>query len=246
MSHGLREALRQSLVDEQRRIERSQLKVQLTASEYYALRKQVRVDVENYLFEHGPKDVTREIVARWVGEATKACLSNMVESIVQNDPPSPEILERARARIEQKLANTTVLREQEARDNGTIDIARHVPAAPSPSYLAKNGVQELEKIDIFVELTRLYRDANLMRASSVRRDADGNEKVQNPRVFDKSIARRLEILATSVSSQKELWDLQRMESFYNTIIETIAAEAPDVAKKIQHRLAELNIQIGMT
>jgi hypothetical protein len=51
-------------------------------------------------------------------------------------------------------------------------------------------------------------------------------------------------LATSIATQKELWDLQRMEAFYTTIIETIASAAPDVAKEIQRKLATMNIHVG--
>jgi hypothetical protein len=37
-----------------------------------------------------------------------------------------------------------------------------------------------------------------------------------------------------------------METFYTTIIETIAGAAPEVAREIQRRLTELNIRAGMT
>lgn len=208
------------------------------------LRRQVRADVEAYLLEHGAEGVTDEMVARWCGEATKSCLRQMVEVIV-DEPASPEALARARERIEKKMGEHPTLRAQEAQTRGTAALAAHVPAAPSPSYIAKHGVQELERLDIFLELNKLFADANLMRESSVRADA-GREKVTNPRLFDKSISRRLEIIATSISTQRELWDLQRMETFYNTIIDTIAQTAPDVAQEIQRRLAALNIRIGMT
>lgn len=245
LKNGLRNCLRQAIEQERLAAEHDERRLRLTAAEYFALRRQVRVDVEDHLFEHGPDGVTQEMVAKWIGETTKTCLKQMVESIVENDPPSPEILARARARIQARLAETPTLREQEARANGTHAIAQHLPAAPSPSYIAKNGAAELDRLDIFVELNNLFSDANLMRETSVRRGADGKEKVMNGRMFDKSIARRLEILATSLTTQKELWDLQRMENFYNTIIETIAAAAPEVAQEIQRRLAALNIRIGM-
>jgi hypothetical protein len=247
----LRQSLQIAIERAQRETERLEAReanplTRLTASEYFDLRKQVRVDVESYLFEHGPDDVTKDMVARWCGEATKACLKDMVNGIVANDPPSPEVLERARARIQQKMGDGLHQRAQEARTNGTHGIAQHVPAAPSPYYIAKHGVAELDKLDIFVELNKLFHDANLMRSASIRVDPNGVEKVMNPRTFDKSISRRLEILATSLTTQKELWDLQRMEAFYGTIIETIAAAAPDVAQEIQRRLSVLNIHVGMT
>lgn len=241
----MREGLRAALEHEQRRLEAENNRVRLTGAEYFALRKQVRIDVEAYLLEHGPEGLTDEIVSQWVNEASKRCLTNMVESIVENDPPSPEILARARERLQARLGERPTLREQQARANGTYETARHLPAAPSPSYLAQNGIKELEKLDIIVEIHKLFADANLLRSAGIRTDPSGQEKVINARVFDKSIARRLEILATSINTQKELWDLQRMENFYNTIIEVIASAAPEIAQEIQRRLAQLNIRIGM-
>lgn len=247
MKHGLRRCLRLAIDHERQAAAEDAQRQRLTAAEYLALRRQVRIDVENYLFEHGPDGVTDEIVGKWVGETTKNCLKQMVESIVHHDPPSPAMLDLARARIAAKIGDTPTMREREALANGTDHIARHLPAAPSPSYIAKYGVAELERLDIFVELNKLFHDANLMRAAAIRQDpATGQEKVINPRTFDKSISRRLEILATTLSTQRELWDLQRMETFYNTIIETIAGAAPDVAREIQKRLSLLNINIGMT
>lgn len=247
LKHGLRRCLRLAIDHERQAAAEDAQRQRLTAAEYLALRRQVRIDVENYLFEHGPDGVTDEIVGKWVGETTKNCLKQMVESIVHHDPPSPAMLDLARARIAAKIGDTPTMREREALANGTDHIARHLPAAPSPSYIAKYGVAELERLDIFVELNKLFHDANLMRAAAIRQDpATGQEKVINPRTFDKSISRRLEILATTLSTQRELWDLQRMETFYNTIIETIAGAAPDVAREIQKRLSLLNINIGMT
>ena len=246
MKHGLRNSLQQAIDRERQEAERDTRRQRLTAAEYMALRRQVCVDVENYLFEHGPDGVTDEMVAKWIGETTKKCLTEMVAGIVENDPPSPGMLERARARIAEKIGDTPTMREREAQANGTDHIARYLPAAPSPAYIAKNGVDELERLDIFVELNKLFHDANLLRESGIRVGPDGKEKVTNGRVFDKSISRRLEILATSLSTQRELWDLQRMEAFYNTIIETIAGAAPEIAQEIQRRLAAINIHVGMT
>jgi hypothetical protein len=251
-AHGLRRSLQYAIESEEREAARIAAReanplTRLTAAEYFALRKQVRVDVEAYLFEHGQDGVTQEMVTRWCGEATKACLKDMVRGIVENDPTSPEMLERIRARIQQKMGDGPTLRAQQAQANGTQGIARHVPAAPSPHYIAKHGVAELDRLDIFVELNKLFHDANLMRSAAIRQDpATGQEKVVNPRTFDKSISRRLEILATSINTQKELWDLQRMEAFYGTIIETIAGCDPAVAQEIQRRLSVLNIHVGMT
>lgn len=243
--HGFRRSLQLAVERERRDLEKDSRRQRLTGAEYFALRKQVSADVEAYLLEHGPDGVDEAMVEKWVGEATKACLENMVAAIV-DEPPSPALLELARDRIAAKLAGAPTARQVEAAYPGSEPIAGLVPAAPSPAYIAKNGVQELERLDIFKELRVLFDDANMMRESALRQAPDGRKTVGNPRTFDRSISRRLEVLGTMVTTQKELWDLQRMEAFYVAIINTIANEAPDVARRIQTRLAELNIDLGMT
>jgi hypothetical protein len=241
--HQFRKYLRRAIENEQARLEKEGQRTRLTAGEYFALRSQVRAEVEVYLLENGPESVTSVMLEKFTGEATNKCLKDMVRGIV-DDPPSPEALEAARQRIQARIDGGRTYRQIEARANGTEHIARHLPAAPSPAYIAKVGAPELDKLDIFVELNKLFRDANMLRDSAVKPQPDGTEKVSNARVFDRSISRRVEILATSIATRKELWDLQRMEAFYSTIIETIAGESPEVAQKIQKRLAEMNMHIG--
>lgn len=243
--HNFRSALRQAVEREQLELEKEGKRQRLTAAEYFALRTQVRADVEAYLLEHGEEGLTETVVEKWTGEATKHCLKQMIGAVV-DAPPSPAAIAAARERIAKRLAERpTTMRQDEARANGTERIAAQIPAAPSPAYIAKHGVDQLEKLDIFVELNNLFHDARLLRESSVKIDsATGRERVHNARTFDRSISRRLEILSTSLATQKELWDLRRMEAFYSTIIEVIAGAAPEVSREIQRRLADMNIHVG--
>lgn len=142
-------------------------------------------------------------------------------------------------------AGLSNLRAQEATSKGVADIARHIPAAPSPAVVAQNGESAITGINFLGELNLLFQDALALREWSVRREGD-TERVVNPRMFDRAISRRLEILAMSIATQKALWDLQRMEAFYSTIIETIAGCAPEVGQEIQRRLVVLNVRLGMT
>lgn len=242
--HKFRAALRQAIEREQRELEKDGQRQRLTAVEYFALRSQVRTDVGAYLLEHGEDGLTQALVEKWTGEATKRCLTQMISAIV-DEPPTPEMLAAARERIQRKLeAQPFTMRQEEPRTPRAAHVAALIPAAPSPAYIARAGVGQLEKLDIFVELNGLMADARLLRASAIRKGPDGTETVKNPRTFDRAISRRLEILGTSIATQKELWDLQRMEAFYTTIIETIASAAPEVAREIQRRLSEMNIHVG--
>lgn len=153
-------------------------------------------------------------------------------------------------KIIKRMKGAPVDRHEEARENGTEPIARHLPAAPSPAYLAKNGERALRNIDFVAEIQKLYRDAEMLRAYAVtvRKDQDGNEAeaIKNPVAFDKSIARRANLLETAIRAVQEIWDLRTMQQFYETVIEEIGAESPECQRRILERLAALNQRTGMT
>jgi hypothetical protein len=176
---------------------------------------------------------------RWIREAKTA------------DVPRPELI-NAKAKLVQKVKKLPKdARRVESEEAGTENITRHLPAAPSPAYIARNGEAGLQTLDFVAEIHNLYRDANMLRAFSVSQVADDNgvitgEKIKNPAAFDKSIVRRADLLETAIKAVQEVWDLRTMQNFYETIIEEIGAESPAVQRRIMERLAVLNSKTGMT
>lgn len=165
--------------------------------------------------------------------------------------PQTEII-NAKARVMQAVKKVSRDdRSQAAHQDGTFKIAKHLPAAPSPNYIARNGERGMAQIDFVSEIHELYADAKKLRAFavSVVQDADTGEdieKIKNPVVFDKSIARRADLLETAIKAVQEVWDLRMMQNFYETIIEEIGHESPECQRRIMDRLAELNKQQGFT
>jgi hypothetical protein len=153
-------------------------------------------------------------------------------------------LRAAAEKVRQATVGRHDLRAAEAKRRGISDMVRNIPSAPAPAVVSRNGTA-VSKLDFLAELDLLFLDAHVLRDWSVRREGD-RKRVTNPRMFDRSISRRLELLTTAIAAQKELWDLQRMEGFYTAIIDAIAAEAPDCARRIQERLNELDARTGMT
>lgn len=156
----------------------------------------------------------------------------------------------AEQKIIERTKGAIIDRHEEARATGTEPIARHLPAAPSPAYIAKNGEKGLRNIDFVAEIQKLYRDAEMLRAYAVtvRKDAEGNETeaIRNPVAFDKSIARRANLLETAIRAVQEIWDLRTMQQFYEIVIDEIGRESPECQRRILERLAALNQQTGMT
>lgn len=183
-----------------------------------------------------------------IGVATKW---RLIREAKGADVPRPELL-NAKARLVQKVKKMAPdARRVEAEDNGTRPIAKHLPAAPSPAFVAKNGEAGLQSIDFVAEIHALYRDASMLRAFGISHVTDPEtgevmEKIKNPAAFDKSIVRRADLLETAIKAVQEVWDLRTMQNFYETIIEEIGKESPEAQRRIMERLAALNARTGMT
>lgn len=210
-------------------------------------KQEVFAAIRAHLATHGPRkwklfyerfpDIGVRTLAKWATQVRRELAENP-----HFTPAERQIIER--------MKGATVERDVEARANGTGQIARHLPAAPSPAYIAKNGERGLKNLDFVVEIQKLYRDAEMLRAYAVtmRKDADGNEAeaIKNPMAFDRSIARRANLLETAIRAVQEIWDLRTMQQFYETVIEEIGAESPECQRRILERLAALNKRTGMT
>lgn len=183
-------------------------------------------------------DVAEPTKWRWIREAKAA------------DVPRPELI-NSRAKLVQKVKKLPPdARTAEARENGTEHIAKQLPAAPRPEYIARTGEAGMQTLDFVAEIHKLYADASMLRAYAMKNktDADGvvSEAINNPVAFDKSIVRRAGLLETAIKAVQEVWDLRTMQNFYETIIDEIGKESPEAQKRIMVRLAELNSRQGMT
>lgn len=128
--------------------------------------------------------------------------------------------------------------------------AKHLPVAPPPEYILEKPVEARQGIDFMARLEHLYADAELLRAWSMSSvtTADGktSEKIKVPTFFSQSIKLRSDLLETAVRTIQQFYDLRRMQRFYDTILEEISAESPEVALRITERLAKLDAESGMT
>lgn len=174
---------------------------------------------------------------RWIAEAKKA------------DVPRAELI-NSKAKLVQKVKRIPKDdRRLESEEAGTTAITKHLPAGPSPAYIARTGEAGLQNLDFVAEIHSLYADAKMLRAFAVTmRQTEGGdvEAIKNPMIFDKSIARRADLLETAIKAVQEVWDLRTMQAFYETIIDEIGKESPEAQKRIMARLAELNGRVGMT
>jgi len=203
--------------------------------------------IKLHLQTHGSEDW--HIVLTQFPEVPSASMWRWIRE-AKADKPSKAELSTAKARTRARMRKIAVDREDEAFDAGVEHIAKHVPAAPNPAYVSRAGAKALQGIDYLAEVSALYADAMMLREFAMKTGvgADGQviEVIKNPNIFERQIAGRLRIIEGAVSTMRELWDLQRMQSFYETIIDEVAKESPDCQRRIMDRLREVNEQQGMT
>lgn len=180
-------------------------------------------------------DVPVATMWRWIA----ACKKGM--------PGLAEVV-TAKAKITQKIRSTKrrTARHEEAIEAGEEQFYRQLPAAPSPAAIARSGEQAMQAIDFAAEVHALYADTMMLRAHSVRLEEDGTERIKNPVLFERQIARRTALIDTTIKTLQELWDLRTMQGFYETIIDEIGKESPDAQRRILERLRVLNANTGMT
>lgn len=122
-----------------------------------------------------------------------------------------------------------------------LEASEHLPAAPPPEYLAREGANGKTQLDFMQRLDQLYGDAELLREYSLREG-----KVLSPKFLSQSVQLRRSLLETALKAMSEVWDLRQMQAFYDCVLEEVAKESPETAQRILDRLRNLNAEVGMT
>ena len=180
-----------------------------------------------HLAEVGPKDWSA--VRERFSDIPHATWWRLVRE-VRGGAAQPESLEKARKKLDKRLRKAP---KPEA-------IKAHLPAAPSPDYIARHGEEGLRQFDFMRELTILFDDALLLREYALNNEG----KIKIPMFFEKSIRLRGDILETGLTAAKEVFDLQRIEAFHEAILEEIRQVSPECAHRIIERLHKMNTQFG--
>jgi hypothetical protein len=139
----------------------------------------------------------------------------------------------------------------DAKARARVHAQKHIPAAPSPAYLARTGAAGDESINFLAVVHELMRDAMKIRTLSVKPDpeAPDGEKITNPHLFGQAFDKRLKLMDSALRVMQEIWDLRYQQQFYEAIEGIIVEEMapfPEVQRRVIERLAELNKRRGMT
>lgn len=123
-----------------------------------------------------------------------------------------------------------------------LQASEHLPAAPSPDYVGKTPTAK-GNLDFMQKLDELYSDAEKLRAFAID---EKTGRIKLPKYLAQSVSLRQRLLDTGLKAMQEIWDLRRMQSFYDSVLEEISKESPECAQRIMERLKNLNAEVGMT
>lgn len=182
------------------------------------------VAIEKHLGKHGAKDWQK--VKDRFSDVPDSTFWRLVKQ-VREAPASPEALTSARKRISARKRATKAPSEPKA--------------TPSPATVAKHGDDAFRGFDYLAEVGSLYKDAKMLRDYSV--NAEG--KIRIPVYFEKSIARRENILDTAASLMERFLTIETTDSYWRIILEEIGAADKDTQIKILKRLGAIQKNLGV-
>lgn len=213
----------------------------MTTKEQRAKRKaEIIEQIRQHLMLEGPvnldplmatfPDISRPTFFRYLKEAKE-----LIESDASADGPG--VLRMAQKRIRTRAMPA------EARGK---DIRATLPVAPSPAVIAADPHGAMQAFDFMKYFHKILADAELVRNSAVVKNADGTEKLRNPVVMDRSVARRLSIIETYLHSMETVYNLEKIQELYRIVINAVGKADPDTQQAILAELRRANNAHGLT
>ena len=206
--------------------------------------KEQKQQVINAIHEHlkleGPRnwepvmerfpDVSRSTFFRYVKECRET-----VERVAMEEGPGA-------LRVAQKIIRANVEPPQKTQER----IRAHLPTAPSPAIVAQSPQAAISAFNFFAFFDKIVRDVELSRGTAVVTNEDGTERVKNPVLLDRNIARRLSIIETYLHSVETVYNMERIRELYELIIEEVGKADPEIQQAVLVRLRELDNRRGIT
>jgi hypothetical protein len=199
-------------------------------------KKEILAAIHEHLAIEGPRNWDKLMPSLGISKPTLHKYVKEIQGIAGSDE-APGLLRLAQKRIKQTVQPIV---------DAKAEIADHLPAMPSPNVVAAKGESAIVNVNFMMRLESLYRDAEMIRDYSTSKGEDGKEKIKNPVFFTSSIKQRRELLETALHAMQEVYDLNRMQQFYDAIVEEIGKVDPAMQRAVIEKLRALNNRYGIT
>lgn len=128
----------------------------------------------------------------------------------------------------QRLADHVALQVHNAAD-------QQISGAELPSVAS--GWKQL---NLLRHLEQAFADIDALRAF-----ARSEGQISHPHFFAQTIGMRDRTVATALRCAESIWDVQRMWDFYDVLVEEVASESPEVARRITQRFRDVAKERGI-
>ncbi len=99
--------------------------------------------------------------------------------------------------------------------------------------LGAHGVPR--RIDYLAAHRQLFADVGALREFALNPDGS----IRSPLIFDRSIKRRMSLIARSVKLSQQIYAVRNVQMFMDTLIDEIASESPELQRRLVARLRQL-------
>lgn len=196
--------------------------------------------IHEHLMLEGPKNWDK--VQERFPEISRPTLFRYIKEVREQVEDAAGVISKEQLIFAQKRIRSKV----EAPEKVQEKIKAHLPVAPSPAVVAADQKNALAAFDFFAFFGQIVKDAELARDSTVTIGPDGEQKIRNPVMMDRSIARRLSIIETYLHSIETVYNAERLRDLYELIIEEVGKADPDIQQAVLARLRALNNKRGLT
>ena len=205
-----------------------------------AQRSALKLAISQHLNLHGPNNWD-ELRAKFP-DVSRATFFRYVKDIKEDMEARASDIGTAELRAMQKRIRSKTA----TPDTTKRTLKANVPVSPSPAAIVGLGSGAEEVFNFMAHFNQLLADTQMLRAASVAITPEGQEKLKNPMLMDKSIGRRVDLIETWLRSQDMIWNFERMQQLYQVIIEEVGRADPDTQQAILARIRTLNNRTGMT
>ncbi|MFM0321099.1 hypothetical protein [Caballeronia glebae] len=109
------------------------------------------------------------------------------------------------------------------------------PDMPISPRTTKELAATRRAIDFHSVLDRMAADAELMAEYSTSVDAGGLRKLENPVTLQAANRMRGDVLKLAIRHAEAVWNVERLQALYDSLIEEIGSASPEVQRRVLER-----------
>lgn len=203
-------------------------------------KREILTAIHEHLMLEGPKNWDK--VQERFPEISRPTLFRYIKEVREQVEDAAGVISKEQLIFAQKRIRQKVEKPEKVQEK----IRAHLPTAPSPAIIAADPQGAVKAFDFMRYFHGILADAEMVRNSAVTKNDDGTEKLRNPVVMDRSVARRLAIIETYLHSMETVYNIEKIQELYQIVINAVGKADPETQQAILAELRRANNSHGLT